>query len=117
MQREVGYARNVVSCFLGSYMQIPEIVRYNAADIVKLSDLIRPLRPGKLFFSPSYIYFTSLHICIFSRYVLSKLIFGINGLRKVPSVLNEDFFAFCRHKPFGYCAASELNLILFFIDF
>ncbi|XP_011056979.1 PREDICTED: inositol-pentakisphosphate 2-kinase isoform X1 [Acromyrmex echinatior] len=45
VQREVGYARNVVSCFLGSYMQIPEIVRYDAADIAKLSDAVRPLRP------------------------------------------------------------------------
>ncbi|XP_018362441.1 PREDICTED: inositol-pentakisphosphate 2-kinase isoform X1 [Trachymyrmex cornetzi] len=45
VQREVGYARNVVSCFLGSYVQIPEIVRYDAADIAKLSDAVRPLRP------------------------------------------------------------------------
>ncbi|XP_012059967.1 PREDICTED: inositol-pentakisphosphate 2-kinase [Atta cephalotes] len=45
VQREVGYTRNVVSCFLGSYVQIPEIVRYDAADIAKLSDAIRPLRP------------------------------------------------------------------------
>lgn len=45
VQREVGYARNVVSCFLGSYVQIPEIVRYGAADIAKLSDAVRPLRP------------------------------------------------------------------------
>ncbi|XP_070150382.1 inositol-pentakisphosphate 2-kinase isoform X2 [Polyergus mexicanus] len=46
-QREVWYARNVVSCFLGSYAQIPEIVRYDAADIAKLSDAIRPFRPEK----------------------------------------------------------------------
>ncbi|XP_029659168.1 inositol-pentakisphosphate 2-kinase isoform X1 [Formica exsecta] len=46
-QREVWYARNVVSCFLGSYAQIPEIVRYDAADIAKLSDAIRPRRPEK----------------------------------------------------------------------
>ncbi|XP_018312712.1 inositol-pentakisphosphate 2-kinase [Mycetomoellerius zeteki] len=45
VQREVGYIRNVVSCFLGSYVQIPEIVRYDAADIAKLSDAVRPLRP------------------------------------------------------------------------
>ncbi|XP_071652377.1 inositol-pentakisphosphate 2-kinase isoform X2 [Temnothorax longispinosus] len=45
VQREVGYTRNVVSCFLGSYVQIPEIVRYDAADIAKLSDAVRPLRP------------------------------------------------------------------------
>ncbi|XP_067204702.1 inositol-pentakisphosphate 2-kinase isoform X2 [Linepithema humile] len=47
VQREVGYARNMVSCFLGSYMQIPEIVSYDAADIAKLSDVIRPLRPAE----------------------------------------------------------------------
>ncbi|XP_011640537.1 inositol-pentakisphosphate 2-kinase isoform X2 [Pogonomyrmex barbatus] len=45
VQREVGYARNVVSCFLGSYVQIPEIVRCDGADIAKLSDTIRPHRP------------------------------------------------------------------------
>ncbi|XP_011875856.1 PREDICTED: uncharacterized protein LOC105566452 isoform X2 [Vollenhovia emeryi] len=45
VQREVGYARNVVSCFLGSYVQIPEIVRYDTADIAKLSNAVRPLRP------------------------------------------------------------------------
>ncbi|XP_029167586.1 LOW QUALITY PROTEIN: inositol-pentakisphosphate 2-kinase [Nylanderia fulva] len=45
--REVWYARNVVSCFLGSYAQIPEIIRYDAADIAKLSDAIRPHRPEK----------------------------------------------------------------------
>ncbi|XP_011333172.1 inositol-pentakisphosphate 2-kinase isoform X2 [Ooceraea biroi] len=47
VQREVRFARNVISCFLGSYMQIPEIVRYDATDIAKLSDVIRPLRPEK----------------------------------------------------------------------
>ncbi|XP_050458474.1 inositol-pentakisphosphate 2-kinase isoform X2 [Cataglyphis hispanica] len=46
-QREVWYARNVVSCFLGSYAHIPEIVRFQAADIAKLSDAIRPHRPEK----------------------------------------------------------------------
>lgn len=45
--RELGYARNVVSAFLGSYMQIPEIVRYDSTDVAKLSDAIRHLRPGK----------------------------------------------------------------------
>jgi len=49
VQREVGYTRNVVSCFLGSYVQIPEIVRFDATDIAKLSDAVRPHRPGKLF--------------------------------------------------------------------
>lgn len=48
--RELGYARNVVSAFLGSYMQIPEIVRYDKNDVVKLSDAIRHLRPGNPFF-------------------------------------------------------------------
>ncbi|XP_020288678.1 inositol-pentakisphosphate 2-kinase isoform X1 [Pseudomyrmex gracilis] len=43
--RELGYARNVVSAFLGSYMQIPEIVRYDSTDVAKLSDAIRHLRP------------------------------------------------------------------------
>ncbi|XP_018398954.1 PREDICTED: uncharacterized protein LOC108776749 [Cyphomyrmex costatus] len=46
VQREVGYTRNVVSYFLGSYLQIPEIVRYDAADIAKLSDAVHPLRPA-----------------------------------------------------------------------
>ncbi|KAL0113513.1 hypothetical protein PUN28_012575 [Cardiocondyla obscurior] len=45
VQREVGYARNVVSCFLGSYVQIPEIVRYGVADIAKLSGALRSFRP------------------------------------------------------------------------
>lgn len=47
VQREVWYARNVVSCFLGSYAQIPQIVRCDAADVVRLSDAIRPHRPEK----------------------------------------------------------------------
>ncbi|XP_014488732.1 PREDICTED: inositol-pentakisphosphate 2-kinase isoform X2 [Dinoponera quadriceps] len=45
--REVGFASNVVSCFFGSYMHIPEIVRCDAADITKLSDTIRHCRPEK----------------------------------------------------------------------
>lgn len=45
--REVWYVRNVVSCFLASYAQTPEIVRYDAADVAKLSDVIRPHRPEK----------------------------------------------------------------------
>lgn len=49
VQREVRFARNVISCFLGSYVQIPEIVRCDATDIAELSDIIRPLRPGKFF--------------------------------------------------------------------
>ncbi|XP_032679023.1 uncharacterized protein LOC116847778 isoform X2 [Odontomachus brunneus] len=45
--REVGFAKNVVSCFFGPYMYIPEIVRYDAADMAKLSDAIRHRRPEK----------------------------------------------------------------------
>jgi len=46
VQREVWYARNVVSCFLGSYAQIPQIVCCDAADVARLSDAIRPHRSG-----------------------------------------------------------------------
>jgi len=65
VQREVGYARNVVSCFLGSYVQIPEIVRYDAADIAKLSDAVRPRRPGKLFSHTSDISRRSLSLLLY----------------------------------------------------
>lgn len=41
------FVRDVVSCFLGTYAQIPEIVRCDATDMAKLMDVIRPLRPGK----------------------------------------------------------------------
>jgi len=66
VQREVGYARNVVSCFLGSYVQIPEIGRYDAADIAKLSDAVRPFRPGKLFSHTSEISHRFLSLLIFA---------------------------------------------------
>lgn len=48
-EREVEFVRFVASCFLGPYTQIPEILRYDAKDITKLSEAIRPLRSGNLF--------------------------------------------------------------------
>lgn len=47
-EREVEFVRFVASCFLGPYTQIPEILRYDAKDITKLSEAIRPLRSGNL---------------------------------------------------------------------
>ncbi|CAL7941404.1 unnamed protein product [Xylocopa violacea] len=46
-EREVEFARFVASCFLGPYAQVPEILRYDARDIAKLSEAIRPLRSDK----------------------------------------------------------------------
>ncbi|XP_043800806.1 inositol-pentakisphosphate 2-kinase isoform X3 [Apis laboriosa] len=46
-EREVEFVRFVASCFLGPYTQIPEILRYDAKDITKLSEAIRPLRSDK----------------------------------------------------------------------
>ncbi|XP_019700909.1 inositol-pentakisphosphate 2-kinase isoform X2 [Harpegnathos saltator] len=43
--RELGFARSVVSRFFGPYVHIPEIVRYDATDIARLSDAIRHRRP------------------------------------------------------------------------
>lgn len=48
-EREVEFVRFVASCFLGPYTQIPEILRYDAKDITKLSEAIRPLRSGNSF--------------------------------------------------------------------
>lgn len=47
-EREVEFVRFVASCFLGPYTQIPEVLRYDARDIAKLSEAIRPLRSGNL---------------------------------------------------------------------
>nr|XP_034188564.1 uncharacterized protein LOC117608095 isoform X2 [Osmia lignaria] len=47
VEREVKFVRFVASCFLGPYTQIPEILRYDMKDIVRLSEAIRPLRPDK----------------------------------------------------------------------
>lgn len=73
-QREVWYARNVVSCFLGSYAHIPEIACYQAADIAKLSDAIRPHRPGKIIFPRIYrrrsLYHFSSKICPENSYLI-----------------------------------------------
>ncbi|KAK2587539.1 hypothetical protein KPH14_003673 [Odynerus spinipes] len=45
VKREVEFVRHVVSGYLGSYVRIPEIVRYDAKDVAKLLEIIRPFRP------------------------------------------------------------------------
>ncbi|XP_076667278.1 inositol phosphate kinase 1 isoform X2 [Andrena cerasifolii] len=44
-EREVKFVRSLASCFLGPYTQIPEILRYDAKDIARLSEAIHALRP------------------------------------------------------------------------
>ncbi|XP_076236428.1 inositol phosphate kinase 1 [Calliopsis andreniformis] len=46
-EREVEFVRSLASCFLGPYTQIPEILRYDAKDIARLSEAIQALRPDK----------------------------------------------------------------------
>ncbi|XP_068972143.1 uncharacterized protein Ipk1 isoform X3 [Bombus flavifrons] len=46
-ERQVEFVRFVAFCFLGPYTQVPEILRYDAKDIAKLSEAIRPLRSDK----------------------------------------------------------------------
>lgn len=48
-EREVKFVRSLASCFLGPYTQIPEILRYDAKDVARLSEAIHALRPGKTF--------------------------------------------------------------------
>lgn len=48
-ERQVEFVRLVAFCFLGPYTQVPEILRYDAKDIAKLSEAIRPLRSGNYF--------------------------------------------------------------------
>ncbi|KOX81095.1 hypothetical protein WN51_10020 [Melipona quadrifasciata] len=44
IEQEVKYVKFVALYFLGQYTQIPEILRYDAKDITKLSEAIRSLR-------------------------------------------------------------------------
>ncbi|XP_078048955.1 inositol phosphate kinase 1 isoform X2 [Augochlora pura] len=46
-EREVEFVRSVASCFLGRYAQVPEILRCDAKDIVRLSEAIQMHRPEK----------------------------------------------------------------------
>lgn len=45
VKREVEFVRHVVSGYLGSYVRIPEIVRYDPKDVALLLEIIRPFRP------------------------------------------------------------------------
>ncbi|XP_043510557.1 inositol-pentakisphosphate 2-kinase isoform X5 [Frieseomelitta varia] len=47
IKQEVEFVKFVAFCFLGQYTQIPEILRYDAKDIAKLSEAIRTLRSDK----------------------------------------------------------------------
>ncbi|XP_043676843.1 inositol-pentakisphosphate 2-kinase isoform X2 [Vespula pensylvanica] len=47
VKREVEFVRHVVSGYLGSYIEIPEIVRYDTKDVSKLLEIIRQFRPEK----------------------------------------------------------------------
>ena len=46
-RREVDFIRAVISGFLGCYVCVPEILRCDPAEIARLSEKIRPARPGK----------------------------------------------------------------------
>ncbi|XP_076224405.1 inositol phosphate kinase 1 isoform X2 [Nomia melanderi] len=46
-EREVEFVRSVASCFFGRYTEIPEILRCDARDIIRLSEAIQTLRPEK----------------------------------------------------------------------
>lgn len=75
-EREVEFVRFVASCFLGPYTQIPEILRYDAKDITKLSEAIRPLRSGNSFIlSKLFLYikiFIENTINIILKFCLSR---------------------------------------------
>lgn len=75
-EREVEFVRFVASCFLGPYTQIPEILRYDAKDITKLSEAIRPLRSGNSFIlSKLFLYikiFIENTINIILKFYLSR---------------------------------------------
>ncbi|XP_035742460.1 inositol-pentakisphosphate 2-kinase-like [Vespa mandarinia] len=47
VKREAEFVRHVVSGYLGSYVRVPEIVRYDAKDVTKLLEIIRPFRSEK----------------------------------------------------------------------
>ncbi|KAG7207081.1 hypothetical protein KM043_000960 [Ampulex compressa] len=47
VEREVEFVRDVVSFFLGTYVQIPDIIRCGTDDVARICDAIRPFRPEK----------------------------------------------------------------------
>lgn len=79
VEREVKFVRFVASCFLGPYTQIPEILRYDMKDIVRLSEAIRPLRPGKIIYL--IIFSGKIHTNVFEIFLMIfKIIF--NGIAR-----------------------------------
>ncbi|XP_015174309.1 PREDICTED: inositol-pentakisphosphate 2-kinase [Polistes dominula] len=47
VKREVEFVEHVVSGYLGSYIHIPKIIRYDGKDVNKLLQIIHPFRPDK----------------------------------------------------------------------
>ncbi|XP_043504266.1 inositol-pentakisphosphate 2-kinase [Polistes fuscatus] len=47
VKREVEFVKHIVSGYLGSYIRIPKIVRYDTKDVAELLQIIHPFRPDK----------------------------------------------------------------------
>ncbi|KAI4486844.1 hypothetical protein M0804_006214 [Polistes exclamans] len=47
VKREAEFVKHIVSGYLGSYIRIPKIIRYDTKDVAELLQIIHPFRPDK----------------------------------------------------------------------